>query len=1407
MNETNTGTGHTPLEDGPGVVLGNLHDLVDRVRDLAREGATPATVAAAWAEAQAVAEGLAERLDGERALDLLDRLSLAMEELEQSARSFFRETAIGDDEAARRLAVLRAVSRMMLRLARLIEGRPPRDETPFLLQQLRELDRVLVGPAAVEIEKNGDNGDENGNGDEEAGADGEPPLEGEIDRIRFEILEGHARALLELAVGETNCDRDCVGRIFRTSRALRRITFELEECADDADAPDLSERLRKFAGEATREQGRLQGLFLDWLRSIDDEADMKPAAKALLWVTGELDEARSGAADRANRRRLAAMEGLRQDGIAVHRAFRVARRRFASKDPDGAIEDVDGSGRRRLFSPLKVERKLGRMIGRLRNAVSDRILALRLNSIFGARQVRIWEAMVFWLIMAVIGLIVVDHFGEPDAEGTIGWTTWVDTGICVVLLWDFFVRLLLSPDRLRYFRRAFLTEFLPSLPFGLISSLDALGVATVRGFRLVRLLRALRIIRPLLRLVRLFLFLARAVDRLVERNAWILNQNIVFFSDPEHDEEDQTLLNRARELDSWISRRGESRLADLSPVARREGCRWQLALIEAELPFARPHARLLARGRTTEALRDLQVDDVVARLRDLDDNQVAEFVGADVARQITNSLSFFRLPLLRSLPIVRFILGPTGAPDPLWTTARLGRLAGDGLAWLQRVANWFADLHGTITGAQFLDRLGMQLVKATQRPAKRLLIFGGVIGIIYVFAHLTRFGPLIKAVEGITGVLTGPLIFIGVVCFVPLIFGTWLRRIAGQAVDMFDRVAEAQFLALTEISKEHREDDDLAVLVDRVLLPDVALGRDPEENLEAERDLLLRAARREKLPDDVELPVAWSALESMMLFYRDFIDGAYFHSNDTKIANMLLGNLTLENIRRNRLRFDSKRFKQLDRLDIARGKGGLTGPKVWFDFITHSVSQHVARLIIEYNQHCIPADELEAADENDRQIFEDWLERRHELSESRRRDEATTSVPVLATSGEGGSLVYRTTEFNALHFLTVDGKRDRDVERRYGEKVAQLLVEDRENLVRDIFGTYPMHEQPKENRTINPYVHYRRYLSRGRVFFAPFTALWLLWKGLRLLFSRVVKIVKDVLNPNARMISVKVGHASFDVARRKVFRMRRPVVLETVRLRALFDLEYAGIAMPFDLQPSPSAECLVDDLRYLEASEREWERFREIKTERERQVRLMVRLLQRMTERGHDFFADLARENPHLVDRRHEALRAATTAFVCDHEKSASIISALDGVGDLLIRAATKKAKRRHVAELVARKRVQKLIERARPLLEEIFEEMRETDSKELARLIVTRYPHEEQSFALLADLADEGADPQEQVYRNLLQVAGQPSSWNEQIVALRAVQTLGILDLQGYEDLIRKLGRYAPDDSAQTVQRRRLDL
>ncbi|MFT7616694.1 MAG: hypothetical protein ACI97A_000322 [Planctomycetota bacterium] len=1398
-----------------------MHGAVVELRNVARVGCQLSDAVVLWEKALLASKGLEGFHPKGEDGACLDQLALGLEELESSAREFFRDTDADDAETARRCAVLRAVARLLLRLTRGLEEKEARDETPFLIQELRDIDNGLDGEEEVDT-----------GAAEDILYDNETIRAAKIEimSLRAEVLKAQAEHQLEAAKQIQECELSDAYRVFRLSRSLSSASFHLELGIENAHE-GARESLSTVAQELRCESERLRDLFVLFMKTTEDKDGLDIAVEASRWVTGEIDQARMDSYEDRTIGQVKVLQCLETDGKNFVTGMKAVAKRIRSLPADEVGEENAKAGKR-------ADRKLRRMVRRMGSVIADRILSLRLDRTFGPRQVKRWEKMIFWLIMVVMLLIVIDHFsgpsiteeevaqaevveqqsedqGEEDWEeigkgiwSTIGWTVWVDTLICLILLWDFMIRLLLSPSRLAYFRRNFITEFLPSLPFGLLQGLMAVDkLRFIRTARLVRVARVLRVLRPIIRLSRLFLFLARAADRLVERNSWFLNQNIVFATEDEQAESNLTLLSRARNIDSWIAGRTSNVLKGLPVEAQIVGAEWRMGLIEAEFSChdGGVAAASVKRKHGEERIRDLDVDSVVDNLRGLDDNQVAEIVGVDVARQLTASLSFFRLPFLRHFAFSRFLLGPSGAPDPLWTTARLGRLSGDLLAWVARGIHWFADLYGTITGAQFLDRVGIQLVKATIRPAKRLVIFVVVISVILGMAWLTQVPAFIKGVDSLRDALKFPIIVLGVVCFIPLALGLWLRRIAGQAVDFFDRVSEAQFFALTETAKEVHGDRDVSYLVERVLMPEHKLLV-PEEAVaerEVARSALFAVCQKQDNINDEASPLPWSMCDAMMLYYRDFIDGAYFHKNDTKIANILVGNLTLENIRRNRLQFDAKRFKRLDRLDIARDKGGISGPRVWFNFITHSVAQHTARLIIEYNQHCIPVDEYNAADAEDRRIFDAWLARRERISLARRRNEVLTTDESQTTDSSGGTLVYRTTEFNALNFLTKEEKRDNAIRSRFGDDVANLLLEDRENLIRDIFGTFPMHELAKSKRTINPYRFYRKYLARGRVFAFPLILVWLVLCGVRLLIKRIVLIVKDVLNPNDRPLKVSAGRSGFEVARRKIHRMRRPVVMETVRLRALFDVEYLGIAIPGITEDSIRPEdLLVEDLRRLDASERDWQNFREIKTKREQQIRVLSRFLRDQAEAGHQIADDIVARNENLVGREGQAMRVVATAFACDHLGSYSILSAIAELRDVIHRLPKEETRWQRF----------RLSKKTLAKVEKYWEFIADPETNEsMLRILAASLDHghkvARKHLANLDELLPEGVDPIEHVYGILLEAGERPSSWSEQMIAVRTVQSLGMLDLEGYEQIIRDLGGYTDDESVESKSKVRRHL
>ena len=193
---------------------------------------------------------------------------------------------------------------------------------------------------------------------------------------------------------------------------------------------------------------------------------------------------------------------------------------------------------------LRRVNRLGRLV---HNEWQEKQLALRLERTFGHRFVMWMESTVLVLILVISTLIVVEMVLD-STRGLSPWQqwafAWADLAICSVFLLEFGLKLALAPERLRYFRRHFLVDFLASIPFGFLTHAltvhQAALTRTVEGVqflrllrfgRLARLVRYVRLARPLIRLGRILIFALRFTDRLVRRYASLLNQNIVFFED------------------------------------------------------------------------------------------------------------------------------------------------------------------------------------------------------------------------------------------------------------------------------------------------------------------------------------------------------------------------------------------------------------------------------------------------------------------------------------------------------------------------------------------------------------------------------------------------------------------------------------------------------------------------------------------------------------------------------------------------------------------------------------------------------------------------------------------------------------------------------------------------------------
>jgi hypothetical protein len=1056
-----------------------------------------------------------------------------------------------------------------------------------------------------------------------------------------------------------------------------------------------------------------------------------------------------------------------------------------------AVETEDGLSRRRLVRRRR----------RLAAEATERHLTQRLEGLFGARRVALWEQGILLAILAVLVLMVAPLFVTLTPTGERNLLLF-DSSLCALFLWDFFVRWTLTRGNLGWFRRHVLTDLLPALPFPLLF-LDSVGGGTVAGMtaqdgraalllrllRLSRLARYSRLLLPLLRAARAVGFLLRGLDRLVRRYGRGLDFDVILHPTPEERRQARArakspqaaywrLLSQVEAL--WTRTLQTCSPADRRPVAEAR----QVALAEAaDLPWQPPDGE----GRRALARTDVCADDWLDRMSGLAAGSIEGELGSDFVGRLAGAARGLARSPLRWLPLLRAYVprAPDGLPDAELCARLVRGTASRMRAHLDRW-RWGADLYGTMTPPDLVGQVGAALVKRTARPVMRLLLLGAAyLGLVVLF-RLFRLNELDWQVMGrsfaqwsrVVGDLMGTALFlVAGVCLVLLAFGYWMQRVARDASTYYAQVASAQFLHMTESIKVRHLGRDGELFAARVLGPERTLdGRPPD--LEAERRAFL-AGVHSLLVEGQPLERSTRGFDPVaraVLLYRDVLDGALLAETDTRTTSQLLGNLALKRIRGRSWRISAADDRALDKLDLVHRRALLGGPWLWFNLIARATTQQTARLIVDYNEQAVPLEELEVAAPEVLLRYRAWL-----------RSRGARPADLLTESGaRQGQL---TTAFTALHFLDDGAERDAAIGARFGPEVLELMRQDRRALIRRVFGTFPLHLRPTEQRVLNPRDVYRRWIEGGRVVFLP---LRLIWLGLRRAGGAVGfvgRALRSIRDPSLAYAGDQRAQSDFTTASRKIDRMRGPAAMACTWQRILADVEYLGLALPggaeapgSDTPPAevPVAETPVErDLAFLNAPPATRERAaretaRAARDMRRLEVELEGGLWERVSTRA-------GVELPRTGAR----LRALVVAYRADYHGLRTHLACHEVIGEVLGAAALEPA-------LAPRVLPRWKLRRA---FLAWWEQHGQTER--LARLRAWRaVEHDVDGVAraLLAwhGLGRDGA--QREGEAALAEVLRHPGQITEQIVTLRAVQTLALIDLRNYREHIWRLGGFEAD-------------
>lgn len=806
-----------------------------------------------------------------------------------------------------------------------------------------------------------------------------------------------------------------------------------------------------------------------------------------------------------------------------------------------AVQLEAGSAQREVFDQRR--RELSRLALRLGDQVDEANLTRRLEATFGRRAFAIFTRFTFWCLVVLLGLLIwemnLDH-----SSSLLPKLLMIDSALCLVFLWEFAVRMWFVDHKARWFRRHFFTDFLPALPLALLSAPiqslpETSGSAWVSLLRLLRVpiyARYLRFMQPFLATIRLVVFWARGMDRLVQGLAPFLNRSILLF-EPDSDAASDVVERSFR--DEGLIHEVPSEFARLDPAMQRERAVELVGTLGHNVdkycspdhvdfvPEERPRVRSAAMSRRVD-----RAEDIVAALEDVEASDVERVLPQESILGLGRLLRAMDLPLIRHAPfvggIVRAARGATAADRVAHAARKLGDYARSALSF---VTGW-ADLAGVLTPTLVVDRLATALMKSTQRPAVRLLLFGGFFVIVKLFFEALPSWRNEGLIRFLDRFVATPLLVLGGICLVLLLIARWLKRVAGEASERLLRFSEARFLNLLELVRRAREEDDRNAVVERLGAVDL----------------------RAKVPFLLELTAAMDELRGrsskknvsgrarrLALIMLDFQDGAPLHRTDTKLAEQYLSHPDLWSLRHEHLRISPREERRIARLDLEKG-GVFSGPFLWFDLVTHAVAVRVATLCSTYNLHLVPSSDFASASSS--------LRERHGLLVR-----GGSELPAEAKRGRP----FQDSFFHALHFLDPDPRWVEEVRARYGPEVEQRLVLDRALLVREIFGTRSLHRLPEKERSFNPLDWYESRVGRGRIFILPFRILAAWLRLTWVLFRLVFRSARAIIDPKVHGRETIDHDAPFSVARRKLRRLKKPLLISAVELAVRVDPEYLGL--------------------------------------------------------------------------------------------------------------------------------------------------------------------------------------------------------------------------------------------------------
>jgi hypothetical protein len=292
----------------------------------------------------------------------------------------------------------------------------------------------------------------------------------------------------------------------------------------------------------------------------------------------------------------------------------------------------------------------------------------------------------------------------------------------------------------------------------------------------------------------------------------------------------------------------------------------------------------------------------------------------------------------------------------------------------------------------------------------------------------------------------------------------------------------------------------------------------------------------------------------------------------------------------------------------------------------------------------------------------------------------------------------------------------------------------------------------------------------------------------RNIYGKTATVVREILQPESAGADRQSGAAPFRVALRKIHRMKAPGLLEAMQMRVSFDPAYCGAPPTWSFGvPMEAVPELERDMDFLQLRQRERRAMRGIAAENRRRV-----------EQLHDVVRELDVFGPCATEMEQQlGERAVTIAYVTNRDHLRSLFEAQRWLDRLLPQYEATATRIR--CPLTTRCRawarrgggphpVQRLL--AERLLDRRVSRRGRANLRRAYTLDLGSTRDIVDAWLALPD----GVAPRARAIELARGVFRSSGEMSRELVALRAVQSLSVLDVRNYRDLVFRIGGYASD-------------